>query len=75
MLTLPAAGDRIDPRDIDAYWLQRKLHEYYKEAVTSQKMADQVLNVLKVRSAKPRLLRVKHVYRKQAMSAHAKTSS
>jgi len=40
-------GDKIDVRAIDAFWLQRKLHEYYAEAVTSHKMADQVLNVLK----------------------------
>ena len=48
LIFFTSAADKIDPRDIDAFWLQRKLHEYYKEAVMSQKMADQVLNVLKV---------------------------
>ncbi len=42
-------GDRVKPSDVGAYWLQGKLNEYYKDAVTSQKVADQVLAILKVR--------------------------
>ncbi len=41
-------GDRVRPSDVGAYWLQGKLGEYYKDAVTSQKVADQVLAILKV---------------------------
>ena len=41
------AEGRLDPRSIGAYWLQGKIHEYVKDAVASQKLADQVLAILK----------------------------
>jgi hypothetical protein len=39
----------VKPSEVSAYWLQGKLNEYYKDAMTSQKVADQVLAILKVR--------------------------
>jgi len=38
-------GD-LNPNDIDAQWLQRELRKYYKDANLSQKLSDEVLNVL-----------------------------
>uniref|UniRef100_A0A182TAI4 U5 small nuclear ribonucleoprotein 200 kDa helicase n=1 Tax=Anopheles maculatus TaxID=74869 RepID=A0A182TAI4_9DIPT len=37
----------LDPRDIDAHWLQRCLRKYYNDSMMSQSKALEVLNVLK----------------------------
>lgn len=37
----------LHPADIDAYWLQRKLSSFYKDAMDSQSKAKEVLAVLK----------------------------
>lgn len=39
----------LHPRDIDAFWLQRQLSRFYDDAIVSQKKADEVLDILKVR--------------------------
>lgn len=39
----------LHPRDIDAFWLQRQLSRFYDDAIVSQKKADEVLEILKVR--------------------------
>eukprot|EP01134_Creolimax_fragrantissima_P000807 CFRG0807T1 len=39
-------ADSVDPRDIDAYWLQRQLAKYFDDAITSQKMSKEVLEIL-----------------------------
>lgn len=36
------AKDGLDPRQIDAFWLQRELSKFYEDAVTSQKRAQEV---------------------------------
>eukprot|EP00043_Microstomoeca_roanoka_P014404 m.142887 g.142887 ORF g.142887 m.142887 type:complete len:2149 (-) comp16005_c1_seq1:147-6593(-) len=41
-----AAADGVDPRDLDAFWLQRQLGQYSKDAMETQKLADQSLKVL-----------------------------
>lgn len=41
----------LHPRDIDAFWLQRQLGRFYDDAIVSQKKADEVLEILKVRSS------------------------
>lgn len=38
---------RIHPREIDAYWLQRKLSKTYDDPVVAQSKAAEVLNILK----------------------------
>jgi pre-mRNA-splicing helicase BRR2 len=38
--------DELDARSIDAYWLQRKVAEHYKDAREAQSMADDVFGVL-----------------------------
>eukprot|EP00124_Ichthyophonus_hoferi_P001685 Ihof_evm4s95 gene=Ihof_evmTU4s95 len=38
--------DKIDPREIDAFWLQRELAKFYDDAMTTQKYANEVLEVL-----------------------------
>jgi pre-mRNA-splicing helicase BRR2 len=40
--------DRSDlhPLDIDAYWIQRKLSKFYKDSITSQARAKEVLDIL-----------------------------
>jgi len=42
-------GSIVSPLDVDAYWLQRQLNEFTKDAEASQKLADQTLNILQVR--------------------------
>lgn len=37
----------IHPHDVDAYWLQRCLSKYYKDAMVSQARSTEVLNILK----------------------------
>lgn len=37
----------LDPRDIDAHWLQRCLRKYYNDSIMSQAKAGEVLGVLK----------------------------
>ncbi|XP_075249167.1 U5 small nuclear ribonucleoprotein 200 kDa helicase-like [Convolutriloba macropyga] len=41
------SGEELNPRDIDAYWLQRNLSKVYSDAHASQKKADEVLAILK----------------------------
>jgi len=36
----------LDPNAIDAYWLQRELTNYYEDAIQSQKMEGEVLEIL-----------------------------
>ncbi len=36
----------LNPRSIDAFWIQREVSKYYKEALTSQKMSEDVLALL-----------------------------
>lgn len=38
--------NEIDVRTIDAYWLQRQLKDFYKDAIQSQKMAEDVFTML-----------------------------
>jgi pre-mRNA-splicing helicase BRR2 len=40
----------LHPRDIDAYWLQRKLSKYYNDPLEAQNMAQKVLAILKTAS-------------------------
>lgn len=40
------AADALDPRDLDAFWLQRQLGQYSKDAMETQRLADQSLKVL-----------------------------
>lgn len=37
----------LHPMDIDAHWLQRRLSEYYDDAITTQAKAAEVKNILK----------------------------
>lgn len=41
----------LHPRDIDAFWLQRQLSRFYDDAIVSQKKADEVLDILKVKNS------------------------
>lgn len=41
-----AAADQVDPREVDAFWLQRQLGQYSKDAVETQKLAETTLSVL-----------------------------
>jgi len=36
----------LHPLDIDAYWIQRNLSKYYKDSITSQARAKDVLDIL-----------------------------
>ena len=38
--------DKLDPRQIDAYWLQRELSKFYDDAMTSLKRSQEVMEVL-----------------------------
>ena len=38
----------LHPRDIDAFWLQRKLSKYYDDPIVAQAKATEVLEILKV---------------------------
>ena len=40
--------ENLHPRDIDAFWLQRKLSKYYDDPVVAQSRATEVLDILKV---------------------------
>jgi len=42
-----AEADKIDPTAIDAYFMQREVSKFYEEAVTSQKIAEGILEALK----------------------------
>lgn len=37
----------LHPLDIDAYWLQRRLRDYFQDPLISQSKADEVLSILK----------------------------
>lgn len=43
------SSDYIEPRQIDAYWLQRRLGKYSADAIETQRQSDEVLTALKVR--------------------------
>lgn len=38
--------EKLDPRQIDAFWLQRELSKFYDDAMTSLKRAQEILDVL-----------------------------
>ena len=40
------ADTGLNPRDIDAFWIQRQVGKHYKDALTSQKMSEDVLALL-----------------------------
>lgn len=40
-------GEKLHPRDIDAYWLQRRLNKMYDDPVIAQGKAAEVLEILK----------------------------
>ncbi len=42
-------SDHVEPRQIDAYFLQRRLGKYSDDAIETQRLADEVLAALKVR--------------------------
>ena len=42
------AGDSIPVSAIDAFWLQREISKFYSDATVAQKLADDVLDVLKL---------------------------
>lgn len=48
---LASEGDKkekaIHPLDIDAYWLQRRLRDFFQDPLISQAKADEVLSILK----------------------------
>ena len=35
-----------DPREIDAFWVQRQLGQYYNDALQSQKLGEEVMQLL-----------------------------
>ena len=37
----------LDPRDIDAFWIQKKVSEFEKYEITKQKLAREILEILK----------------------------
>jgi hypothetical protein len=39
----------LHPRDVDAFWMQRKLSKYYDDPTMAQTKATEVLEVLRVR--------------------------
>eukprot|EP00047_Mylnosiga_fluctuans_P022270 m.116969 g.116969 ORF g.116969 m.116969 type:complete len:2124 (+) comp9197_c0_seq4:160-6531(+) len=41
------SSDYLEPRSIDAYWLQRRLGQYSTDAIETQRLADEVLAALK----------------------------
>ena len=47
-LETAVSSDYIEPRQIDAYWLQRRLGKYSDDAIETQRLADEVLTALKV---------------------------
>jgi len=38
----------LHPRDIDAFWLQRQLNQFYDDPMVAQTKANEVLDILKV---------------------------
>ena len=42
------SGDKLEPRSIDAYWLQRELNKFFNDHIVSQKKANEVIEILKV---------------------------
>lgn len=41
-------SDFIQPRQIDSFWLQRRLGKYSDDAIETQRLANEVLTALKV---------------------------
>lgn len=46
-LEAAVSSDYVEPRQIDAYWLQRRLGKYSDDAIETQRLADEVLTALK----------------------------
>ena len=44
------AGGALQPREIDAFWLQRHLRQYFEDPMVAQSKATEVLDVLKTAS-------------------------
>lgn len=42
------AEKNLDPREIDAYWLQRKLRSFYDDPMVAQAKSKEVLEILRV---------------------------
>jgi pre-mRNA-splicing helicase BRR2 len=40
------AKEKLGPRSVDAYWLQRELNKFFKDPIVSLKKADEVLEIL-----------------------------
>jgi pre-mRNA-splicing helicase BRR2 len=40
------AKEKLEPRSVDAYWLQRELNKFFKDPIVSLKKADEVLEIL-----------------------------
>lgn len=40
----------LQPRDIDAHWIQRSLSKFYNDPIVAQQKVKEVLDILKVRS-------------------------
>eukprot|EP00052_Salpingoeca_macrocollata_P008148 m.64806 g.64806 ORF g.64806 m.64806 type:complete len:2134 (+) comp16452_c0_seq1:64-6465(+) len=61
-ITTTNAADYVDPRGVDAFWLQREVAKYQKDAMESQRLADEVFKALEEskddRDAESRLLGV-----------------
>ena len=41
--------EKLEPRQVDAYWLQRELNKLYQDPIVSQKKVNEVMDILKVR--------------------------
>ncbi len=40
--------EKLEPRQVDAYWLQRELNKLYQDPIVSQKKVNEVMEILKV---------------------------
>ena len=40
------AKEKLEPRSVDAYWLQRELNKFFKDPIVSLKKAEEVLEIL-----------------------------
>lgn len=44
--SVPQSSPALDPRSIDAYWIQRQLNQYYSDAHECQLVAEQVFRII-----------------------------
>lgn len=72
--TVAVDATKVSPRDVDAYWLQRQLSAYSKDAVETQKLADSALSVLQVSLFYTHHGFVSYAFRMRKMIATAKTN-